>query len=79
MAHAALMYDDVAAPLLAEVHREYIDVARRARLPMLVMAGTWRANRDRIARSAYPDRPINRDHIEFVRGICQRSPGRLSR
>jgi len=73
IAHAALMYDDDTRRVLERTHREYIDVALDTGLPMLVMAGTWRANRERIARSRFAERPVNEEYIGLVRGLCARA------
>jgi homocysteine S-methyltransferase len=77
IAHAGLIYRDVDAERFADVHREYIAVAREAGLPMLVAAGTYRAGRERVARSAFADRPVNQDNVRFVRELCdaQRARG----
>jgi homocysteine S-methyltransferase len=73
IAHAGLIYDDAHREVIAGVHREYIDVARRARMPMLVGAATWRATPDRIARSGFPDRRVNQDNVGFIRELCAKA------
>lgn len=71
ISHAALIYDDTGAALLADIHRQYIAVARAHGLPMLVGAATWRANAERIARSRFHDRPVNADNVAFVRSLAE--------
>jgi homocysteine S-methyltransferase len=71
IAHAGLIYDPRTADILGEVHREYIHVAMRAGCPMLVGAATWRASRERVARSRFAHRDVNRDQVAFVRAICR--------
>ncbi len=71
IAHAGLIYDPRTADILGDVHREYIREASSAALPMVVGAGTWRASRERVARSRFADRDVNRDQVAFVRAICR--------
>jgi homocysteine S-methyltransferase len=68
--HAALIYDEVGRSLLDQVHREYIAVAARHELPMIVSASTWRASKERHDRSAFADRPVNQDNVAFTREIA---------
>ncbi len=71
IAHAALIYDDVYAQHLADVHREYIAVAKRHGLPMLMGTGTWKASPVRLARSAFSERPVSRDNVVFSRELAE--------
>jgi len=77
VAHAALIYDDMARPILEAVHRQYIDIAQRHALPMLVSASTWRANGERVARSRHAGAPVNQQNIAFARQVADAggSPG----
>jgi homocysteine S-methyltransferase len=70
IAHASLIYDTAGKEIIAGVHREYIAVARAHNLPMMVGAATWRANRERLERSPFADRPVNQDNVDFVRDLC---------
>ena len=45
LAHGGFVYDDEAAVLLAQVHRDYMDVGRRHGLPLIALTDTWRASR----------------------------------
>lgn len=69
IANATLIYDDTGRRVVMDTHREYIQVAREAGLPMLLMTGTWRVNRRRLAASAVPDRPVNEDHVGVMREL----------
>jgi len=51
--HASLIYDDKSVRILEGVHREYIDVAQKHRLPILILTDTWRANQERINSSKF--------------------------
>ncbi|MBI5304618.1 MAG: homocysteine S-methyltransferase family protein [Chloroflexi bacterium] len=70
LAHATLVYDPGSAQILEQVHREYLDVGQHYHLPMLALADTWRASRERIEHSAFHDRAVNQDNIRFLRAIC---------
>ena len=73
IAHAALIYDDGARALLETVHREYLEVALRHSLPMLVGASTWRASGERVERSRYRGKEVNQDNVAFVRDLIARA------
>ena len=66
IAHAGLIYDDGARAVLAGVHREYLDIGQRHGLPMIAASPTWRANKQRIARSEFAGLPVNRDGARFM-------------
>lgn len=76
IAHAGLIYDDVARERLAAVHRAYMKIARDAALPIFAFADTWRASRERIAASPFAGRSVNRDNIDFLRAIVAPSGAR---
>jgi homocysteine S-methyltransferase len=67
--HASLIYDENARQILAGVHREYMDVAQKYRLPMLITADTWRASQERIDASIFKGRRVNQDNIQFMKGL----------
>lgn len=71
IAHAGLIYDDAHREIIAGVHREYIEVAKRASMPMLVGAATWRATPDRVSRSGFPDRRVNQDNVQFIHELAR--------
>lgn len=76
IAHAGLIYDEVARALLSEVHAEYIEIARRCGLPIIVFADTWRASAERVASSPFRGRNVNGDNVEFLRAIARSSGAR---
>lgn len=70
IAHAGLIYDSGGRALLEKIYRQYIDLGRRAGLPFLSLAPTWRANPERLQRSAFAGhRTINRQCVEFLQHI----------
>ncbi len=66
VAHAGLIYDERAREVLAGVHREYLDIGQRFGLPMVASSPTWRANKERMARSELAGLPVNRDAVRFM-------------
>jgi homocysteine S-methyltransferase len=69
LAHATLIYTPAYAHLLEAVHREYWNVARSHRLPILALTDTWRANLERLKRSIYLDRDVNQDNVRFLKTL----------
>jgi S-methylmethionine-dependent homocysteine/selenocysteine methylase len=69
LAHAAGVYDPSVRHLLAEIHREYLAVGERRRVPFLMLTDTWRASAERIDRSRFRGRPVNGDNVSFLRGL----------
>lgn len=66
LAHASLVYDRAARENLEATHREYLDIARRRRVPMLALTDTWRASAERVARSRFRGLPVNADNAAFL-------------
>ncbi len=70
VAHAGLIYSDTGRRVLGGMLREYIDIALKYGLPMLSLAPTWRANPERVRRSAFGDNErINGDCVRFLKTI----------
>jgi homocysteine S-methyltransferase len=67
--HASLIYDENARQILAGVHREYMDVAQKYQLPMLVTTDTWRASQERINLSKFKGRKVNQDNVQFMKDL----------
>jgi len=71
LVHATLLYDDLGRHELETVYQGYVDIARDARLPLLVCTPTWRANRERVEESRI-SREVNSDAVRFVRALRDR-------
>ena len=69
LAHSTLIYTPAYAHLLEAVHREYWNVARTHRLPMVAFTDTWRTNLERLKRSIYLDRDVNQDNVRFLKHL----------
>ena len=70
IAHASLIYDEKSAAILEQVHREYLDIGQRHRVPMLTLTDTWRANQKRIQQSRFHDWNVNQDNARFLGRLC---------
>lgn len=68
LVNAPLIYDDAGRKALGNIHREYIEIAREAGLPLLLCTPTWRANAERVAAAAAPE-TINADAMAFMQDI----------
>lgn len=58
---------------MAAIYREYLGVARRAGLPLLLTAPTWRLDAARIAAANMPP-SINADAVAFLSGLVRETP-----
>ena len=67
--HAGLIYDERFAKVLENVYRSYIDTAVDSGFPVAIGTATWRANEERIRASAFSDRPVNEDNVQFLKDI----------
>jgi homocysteine S-methyltransferase len=59
-----------AREIMADVYREYLQVAAGANLPLLLTAPTWRLDKDRVA-AADVRKSINTDAVEFLVRLSQ--------
>jgi homocysteine S-methyltransferase len=68
--HGGMIYSESGRAILEAAHRDYIEVALRHSLPMIVNASTWRASKERIDRSVFAGKPVNQDNVTFSREIA---------
>jgi len=64
--HASLIYNDNARQVLADIHREYVDVAQKYQLPIFMLTDTWRASAERIKSSNFKGNKVNQDNARFL-------------
>jgi len=64
--NGGFVYDTEARSRLAEIHADYIRVAREARLPILAFTDTWRCSQRAIDASRFKGRPVNQDNVLFL-------------
>ncbi|MBL7661694.1 homocysteine S-methyltransferase family protein [bacterium] len=59
------LYDQASRQVIQEIHGEYLQIARDHQLPALLLADTWRANRERTKKSGLPE-TINQDAVNLL-------------
>jgi homocysteine S-methyltransferase len=64
--NGGLIYDKSGRARLAEIHLDYMRLARKAGLPLLTFTDTWRFSRNAVEASPFRGRPINEDHVRFL-------------
>ncbi len=65
LVHANLIYDDNSKAELEKLYLDYISIAIRAQVPMLLLTPTWRANYDRV-KNAGTNPEVNADSAHFM-------------
>lgn len=70
--HAGLIYDEQHKQQLAAIYSQYLDIAESSRLPLLLMTPTRRANKERIAVSAFREKDILADNVAFLSELRDR-------
>ena len=66
--HAGFVHTDDGRAALRALYDDYLDVAARAHLPVLLFTPSWRANRERVLESDAPP-TINEDGARFVTSV----------
>ncbi|MBK1792811.1 homocysteine S-methyltransferase family protein [Persicirhabdus sediminis] len=66
------IYDDNLAELMADIHRQYYQVARDFLLPIMSTAPTWRIDAQRIQLAGLPE-SVNRDAVDFLIQLRERT------
>jgi homocysteine S-methyltransferase len=74
LVNAALLCDEAGRGALRRIYLDYIEVARRAGLPLLLCTPTWRANRERL-ETAGVDADLNQDAVCFLKEMAKESDG----
>jgi len=69
IAYAGMLYDETGRKVLAETHREYLDIGQKYGLPMVAGTPTWRTSETRISNSAHAEKPVNADAVQFMRDL----------
>ncbi len=66
--NALLVYDTAGKQALTQIYDEYIAVAHKAGIPIMICAPTWRANKERLAEAS-ESRNVNRDAVAFMKNM----------
>lgn len=68
LVHAALIYDDLGKEALENLYQSYISIAVTAKVPILLITPTWRANYERVMNADINPK-INSDSVRFMSNI----------
>ena len=72
--NAPLIYDSgIAREAMISIYREYLEIARRSGLPILLTAPTWRLDASRVAAAGMPARMAS-DAVAFLLEIRSKAP-----
>ncbi len=72
----ALVLDERFGPVLADIHRGYLQIGLAQGLPMLLQTDTWRATAARVEASVWNGADLNRANADLVQEIARE--GRVS-
>lgn len=64
--NSAFIYDPEKREAMAAIYRQYLDIGRRHKLPILLSTPTWRASRKRIELAGLSGRDLNGDNYRFM-------------
>jgi S-methylmethionine-dependent homocysteine/selenocysteine methylase len=68
LGNALLIYDDVHKNKLAELYHSFLSLAHKAKLPILILTPTWRANYERLLE-ANISKNVNGDAVSFLENL----------
>jgi Homocysteine/selenocysteine methylase (S-methylmethionine-dependent) len=68
--YAALIYSYKGITALRDIYSQYLRIAERYHLPILLMTNTRRANKERVANSTYKNKNIMLDYTVFLKEIA---------
>lgn len=68
LVHALLIYDKAGQRELSHLYNEFISVARKAGVPIIICSPTWRANKERLSEAKI-SRDVNKDAVNFMKQI----------
>ncbi len=68
LVNAPLIYSDRGRRMLTGIYQEYIDIARKADLPLIICSPTWRASQERVSASGASS-TINADAVRFLQDL----------
>jgi homocysteine S-methyltransferase len=71
LANSGFIYDPIRRAAVTTLYRQYLEIGRAHRLPMILTASTWRAQPERIAAAGYADRAVNADNLRVLQDLRQ--------
>ena len=66
-----LIYEDRGREAITQIYQEYREIARQARLPLLLCAPTWRVDRSRCQAAGFSE-VLNRDAVSYMLKLRER-------
>lgn len=78
LSNSVMIYSREGRSRLEEIYRQYIDIAKKHDLPVIILTPTWRASRKRLSESGFLNYDVNGDNFRFLDGI-RSTYGRFSR
>jgi S-methylmethionine-dependent homocysteine/selenocysteine methylase len=66
--NSLLIYDEVGKKELTFLYHTFIDVARKAGVPIIICTPTWRANQERLSAANITNK-LNEDAVEFIKQL----------
>jgi S-methylmethionine-dependent homocysteine/selenocysteine methylase len=71
LVHAGLIYDERGREELEKLYQGYLSIAITARIPILLITPTWRANQERVLKAGV-DPDINSDAVRFMMDLREK-------
>ncbi|MFW9999768.1 MAG: homocysteine S-methyltransferase family protein [Candidatus Hodarchaeota archaeon] len=72
IANAGMIYDTIGKKILDKIYNQYISVAYKFNLPILILTPTWRANQERIELAGLKNKNVNADCVKFLFDIREK-------
>jgi len=69
IASADMIYDAVGKKVLEKICNQYISVALRFDLPIIILTPTWRASQERLELAGFREKNVNADAFNFLSEI----------
>ncbi len=67
--NAGMIYDDNGKLILEKIYNQYISVAYKFGLPIIIFTPTWRANPERLKLAGFKNKNVNADCFRFLSKI----------
>ncbi len=68
--YAAHLYTQEGRKALSAIYRDYLSIAEKYELPLLLFTNTRRSNQDRVMRSSFRDKSIMLDFARFLKDLA---------
>jgi len=68
LVHALLIYDGAGKEQLSSLCCDYISVAEKSKVPIIILTPTWRANKERLSEAGI-NSDVNQDAVDFMKQL----------